>query len=357
MLKKEQLIYIYPNSSTFMEGDIAFLSKKFTVIRNTYTWYRKYLLPFFLIHQFCWLLLKMAHTKAVIVSFGGYWSLLPTLLGKLFNTPVFIILNGTDCVSFPSYHYGSLRKPILRTFIYYSYKYATELLPVSEALVETAYTYDSSCIHKKQGFRYFFPKLKTPYTVIPNGFHIDFWKNTHKKREANAFITVASISNTTAFRLKGIDMFIQMARHFKTCRFTLVGLSEEMQQKMQKMPDNLKCYPYLAPEKLREAYQKNEFYVQLSINEGFGCALSEAMLCGCIPIVSNVGILSEMIGDSGVVIDKNDAKIILETVEKIVLLTAEEKEKLRMLASKRIAENYPLRLREKQLLKIIENHS
>ena len=40
-------------------------------------------------------------------------------------------------------------------------------------------------------------------------------------------------------------------------------------------------------------------YAQLSFHEGFGCTVAEAMLCKCIPIVTMMGSLPEVVGEFG----------------------------------------------------------
>jgi glycosyltransferase involved in cell wall biosynthesis len=54
--------------------------------------------------------------------------------------------------------------------------------------------------------------------------------------------------------------------------------------------------------KLVELYNRHEFYLQLSVAEGFPNTLCEAMLCGCIPIGSNVFSIPKIIGDTGFVL-------------------------------------------------------
>ena len=126
----EKIIVVCPFMSTFIKDDIRILSRKYNVILNNYNWGLKLLAPFYLIHQLIVLPFHLYSAKAVLISFGGYWSLIPSLYGKLFSLKVYIILNGTDCASFPQIGYGSLRKPLVRIFCKWSYILADKLLPV-----------------------------------------------------------------------------------------------------------------------------------------------------------------------------------------------------------------------------------
>ena len=58
------------------------------------------------------------------------------------------------------------------------------------------------------------------------------------------------------------------------------------------------------PQELKILYNESKFYFQLSNTEGFGVALCEAMLCGCVPIVSDVNFLPSIVGNSGFVLKK-----------------------------------------------------
>ena len=51
------------------------------------------------------------------------------------------------------------------------------------------------------------------------------------------------------------------------------------------------------------------------MSEGFGVALAEAMACGCVPIVSRVGILDFIAGDSGFVLEKHDTDLLKSLIE------------------------------------------
>jgi hypothetical protein len=76
----------------------------------------------------------------------------------------------------------------------------------------------------------------------------------------------------------------------------------------------------LTPENLRHYYLSSQYYLQLSVYEGFGVSLCEAMLCECIPIGSSVNIIPEIIGDSGFILEKesiDELVFLVKTVMKI----------------------------------------
>jgi len=64
------------------------------------------------------------------------------------------------------------------------------------------------------------------------------------------------------------------------------------------------------------AYRRAAVYVQASRHEGFGLAVAEAMLAGCVPVVMDVTAMPEVVGDAGVLIDSQDPGAVAEGVRK-----------------------------------------
>lgn len=355
MKKKEKIIYISPGPSTFVQRDISLLRDKYRVVAFLYPWSPKAETPFLFFRQAMDLLWHLPSTKAVLIMFGGYWSLLPSILGKLLKRPVYIILGGTDCVSFPDLNYGSLRKPVLKTCIRWSFQLCKRLIPVDHSLVLSEYSYYEGCIYPKQGFRYFFPRLSTPYTVIYNGFDAGFWKRDPQiVRRRNSFITVGTITNETRYVLKGIDLIYTLAQHLPQSDFIIIGISDSMKNKMLPELPNIEIHPYMSPEEIRKMFSGTEFYVQLSISEGFPNALCEAMLCECIPIGSNVGAIPFIIENSGMIIPKRDVESIRDKLMPFLAMDSDEREALGRSARARIATHFTLLNRERALADLIE---
>ncbi|MCB0801406.1 MAG: hypothetical protein KDB91_12960, partial [Bacteroidales bacterium] len=219
---REKILYIYPDCSTFIQKDIAFLSRKYEVVTPGHTWSNKNRTPLNFFIQLLFLSRHMLSCRAVFVMFGGYWSFLPALFGKITGKSVYIIPGGTDCVSFPSLNYGSLRKPVMRAFIKWSFSLCTKLLPVDESLVESEYHWLENPDYPKQGFKYFFPNLNTPYQVIHNGFDPEFFNSDPSVKRSDSFIALAPVSNMVRVRIKGVDLLIDLAKRFSHCSFTLV---------------------------------------------------------------------------------------------------------------------------------------
>ncbi len=348
-MKQEKIIFVCPHMASFIQLDIDILSERYTVIQNTYNWKNKIAVPYFLLKQFFFLLTNIRQSKLIIVSFGGYWALIPAIIGRLFKKPVYIILHGTDCAAFPEINYGNLNKPILKKVLKISYQLATKLLPVSDSLVYTENTYYSPGKIIKQGYKHFFKNNTTAYTVIYNGIDTSKWIILPDiKKVENRFITVLSEGQ---FFIKGGDLIIEAAKKLSHFEFIFVGIKQA--PALIKVPDNVKFTGRLSASELLQIYNSSKYYLQLSITEGFGVALCEAMACGCIPIVSNVNILPDIIGDSGYVLTKSNVEVLIKLIiEKVI---PEKRTELDILARNTVFIRFSIENRKEKLDRVIEN--
>lgn len=347
-----KIIYTYPKKSSFINTDIELLSKHYKVKTQNLDWGNPKKLLWNWLLQKLFLLKNIRKTKAIIISFAGYFSLIPVIFGQIFGIKTFLILNGTECVSFPEYHYGSLRKPLLRFFVKYSMKWATKLLPVDKSLIYQEPIFDENIKIKKQGVKAFFPSIKTPFSVIPNGFDTHFWNSNNRISEKQGFITVVATNNKSTAIFKGIDLILKMAEIYPNQQFTIIGVSKDAQQEFT-ITDNVHLYSFVDKETLQKLYKKHLFYMQLSINEGFGCALAEAMLCGCIPIISNAGALPNVGGKNAFIVNHRTVENVTKMFEKVLLLSKEEKEMASKEARNHIFTNFGIEKREELLLEEI----
>jgi glycosyltransferase involved in cell wall biosynthesis len=349
-MQRPKIIYIAPALSSFVKKDIAFLSETFLVLTPVHNWTKKTLVPITLLKQFCYLLWQMPRSKVVFIMFGGYWSLLPAMLGRLFRRPVYIIPGGTDCVSFPSLGYGSLRKAPLRTTIKWSYSLCTRILPVDETLVFCEYSYLQKRDYDFQGYRYFFPHIKTGYTVVHNGFEENQFAYDKASKIRGTFITIASADDMRRFTVKGIDTVLKIAPRFPDCIFRVIGVSEGLREKIQEVPGNVFLLPFMEPAEFRELIAVSEFCLQLSVSEGFPNALCEAMLGGCIPFVSSVGAMPMIVGETGFVATSSELEYLVRELTGAIATSDDVKQKMAAGARARITENFPLGKRKRALL-------
>lgn len=338
------ILYISPIPTAFIQRDIEMLSPTFKIIHLTFT-ANPYLLPLYFIIQFFQLLILLPFTSKYLCFFAGYHTVLPVFMGKLFRKKVIIECGGTDAMHLPKIDYGNYRKKWLKKSTVYSFKNCSLILPVSNSLVKSTYTYDKDS-PKNQGLLNLIPDLKTKIQVIYNGFDITFWTDDHNDKSPFSFVTVATgISKENRALVKGIDLVIEMARAFPKYSFTIIG-----DRKFKTSLPNVFVMPPLNQEEIREVYRHNQFYLQLSYSEGFPNALAEAMLCGCIPIGSNVGEIAKIIGETGFILPHKDFALLHNLIS-----TLKEKDlnSLRKATAQRVKANFNYKLRKEKLIAVL----
>ncbi|SEJ58117.1 Glycosyltransferase involved in cell wall bisynthesis [Cyclobacterium xiamenense] len=348
-MKKKNLLFVTPFFPSFVRSDIQLLQETHAVRINRYPWQHKALAPLFFFLQFFSVLYHIFRTDAVLISFGGYWSVWPAVFGKLFRKKTLIILHGTDCASIPELGYGSLRIPLLKMACGLSYRYASDLVPVSESLAGTELDFDPAIRNRFQGIRHHFPAVTTPIHAVHNGFDPDAWPFEQVENKApGSFLAVMSAAQ---YRLKGGDLIAAVAPSFPEYQFTIVG----MDAPETTHPVNLRFVGKVPQAALARLYRQNRYYLQLSSFEGFGCALAEAMLSGCIPIGSSVNHIPAIIGNNGFVLSKKDPGMLRQLILQLVNLTDPEKWALN--ARRHIIASYSLAFRKQELTQLLHGHA
>lgn len=343
---KKTILYFYPNDASFVRKDLAILESEYIVRCFKFEAYPKWKTPLLWLQQLVFLLVYLPKTDIVITQFAGYHSFLPNLISKWFEKPSLMILGGTECASFPSVNYGAYRKKLLGSFTRWSFKLAKHLSPVHESMVLYKYNYWDKD-YPYQGFEFFNGKLNASVTTIYNGFEPEKFYNKNEIRKRNSFITVSVKLSGMNYQLKGIDLIIEAAKNFPEGNFTIIGNDFGY---IQNIPNNVKIIPPVPNHLLVDLLNQHEFYLQLSISEGFPNALGEGMMCGCIPIGSDVSSIPYIIADTGFVLKKRDPKLLLNILHEAINC---DKEELSARASSRILQEYPINKRKTELLNLV----
>ena len=336
---------MYISLSTFVKRDIEILHDDFQIINYRFDTSKKWKLTVAFVKQFFFLLKNRQKNTVIVTQSAGYLSFLPAVFQLFTKIPLVIIAIGTDCIKMPEIQYGAHTKWPLSWFTNYSFKHAKLLVPVHKTLVYQEYRY-FPIQFPKQGIKAFLPHLKTPVIEVVNGFDWEKWNIRDEGRVPLSFISVSTSLQKTGYFLKGIDLILAMAKRFPDYTFTIVGKVYVP----EKVPQNVSFIPHVSPERLMQLFNQHQFYLQLSISEGFPNTLCESMLCGCIPIGSNVASIPEIIGDSGYILTQRD-ETELERIFQKLAETHLKPEDMR----KRIVENFPLIKRKTELLQAIRS--
>jgi glycosyltransferase involved in cell wall biosynthesis len=349
MMGKPKIIYVFAFNSSFIRKDRELLESKFDLIPLFFNPLPRWKTPFSLLKQLFQLLFHIRNCKAIVCQFAGFHTVIPVLIGKLSNTKTSIILLGAECHNYPGIQHGNFRKKALAWATTVSFENADQLLPIDQSLVSFDNTYDET-EPLSQGFRGIHPTLKTNFQVIPHGFNSLIFKPNDEFSAPYTFITVSTSVAPPVYQRKGIDLILKTAPLFPHCTFTILCKNDYLVE--AELPANVKLLQAVPYEKLPEILAKNRFYLQVSIAEGLPNALCEAMLCGCVPIGSNVFAIPEIIGNTGFIVPKRSVENLAEQIQ--LALQHTDQESLSKAARTRIIEKFPLESREISLIKAIQ---
>ncbi len=351
MHPRERLLYFFPKRSEFINKDLESLADHFDLHPHELEVASRILLPWRLMLQFLFLIRMRAWKHDAICHFAGYHSILPALLCRR----CFIILAGSDAACFPNINYGNFRKYLYAKVTSFSLRKATLLLPVDSTLIRTKQAYDKEA-PMDQGVLAFVPDLRTPFRTVHYGFDPRTW-NTEPgtARDPLSFVCVASgvSPNNSTHQRKGIDILLRTAPLFPHLKFVVVGSHKP--DLYQGLPANVTISRPMDANQLRLLFSESSFYLQASIMEGFPNALCEAMLCGCIPIVSNVAAMPRIIEDSGFIVEERSVQSLSTAIADALALDRSEKERRSILARELIMGKYSRRARLDALLEVVRS--
>jgi len=332
MLPMSTIAYIYPKRFYFVAKDIEALSIRTKVLEHRFNSGGAWLLPIDLLRQLFFLIKARIHgVRHVVAHFAGYHTVLPTLLGF----KIYIIVAGSDACSFPQMNYGSFRKPWMRRAMAFSFRRAACILPVDPSLERFENTF-SGFGPVRQGYAHFVHGLKTRSVPIPYGFEPEQWKTQEGARAPRSCICVAfgsAFEDPVYFR-KGIDLIIATAQQLPTYQFTLIGLVKK--EGFKKLPSNLRLFGRVEPSELNKLFSSHSIVLQPSVMEGFPNALCEGMLCGCIPVVSNMTSMPGIVEDIGTVIKERSVSALVNAITSNENRSPVKQNELRIAARDRI---------------------
>lgn len=349
---EKSIFYNYNKLTSFIRGDANIIGSRYKLIDNGFLavsgWshFRYFYLQ-------CLALLKNWKKYDIIIThIAGYHSLMPSILSRLKLKKHIIVLHGTDSNIVHCINYGNLSKPILGWATRQSIKWADLLLPVSPSLIQSDSDYNDDK-DVSFGLKKNIPDLKTQYQVVYNGVEIKKFPLTEYNRKPNTFLTVASgLNKSVTSKLKGIDLIIELARNNPDYSFTIVGSNSVFGY--DNSLTNIRLVGPVNHNDLYNYYQGHKYYLQLSMSESFGLSLCEAMLCGCVPIVSHVGYMPEIVGDYGVVLDKKDDQLLNKIVKKAVDDFHSDTKEQMVNRRQSIIDRFDITLRSQALLQLLE---
>jgi glycosyltransferase involved in cell wall biosynthesis len=208
----------------------------------------------------------------------------PVLAARLLRRPSIVVAGGYDVAAIREIGYGQMLHWRTRVMGQLALTSASRVLAVSQATLAEVTRWAA-------GARAHVVYLGLDASRYPLGLE--------KRRQV---VTIGAMS-IEYLRRKGLDVFAKTSRLLPDVPFILVGrhvdaATVELVKKLG--GPNLKLTGYLPYTALRQILKESCVYAQLSLHEGFGYAVAEAMLCGCQPVVTRAGALPEITGEVGI---------------------------------------------------------
>lgn len=292
------ILFLGPQKSTFVKNDFEILSKYNKIIpvdTNVGGGIRG---AFNLLKCTLKSIKGLLKSDLVFVWFADYSSLIPVLFAKILGKKSVVVAGGFDVGYLPELNYGAKARAIRWFCVKNTFKYAKQILPVSNYAMKSLLALTG--VNPK--------KVDMLYNCIKSSnYNLEISDNSKRQH----FITVSQAGDLLEFVRKGNDRFIETAKQNPKFKFVLAGLRGSALDKAIELGthlDNLEIIP--GPISLYNdilpLYSKAFGYFQLSIEETFGLAVIEAMKCGCVPIVSPNAALPEVAGKHGVIVQTDE---------------------------------------------------
>jgi glycosyltransferase involved in cell wall biosynthesis len=322
----KRLLYVHSRKATFVAIDRDILAERYAIedLYQPGRWPNP--------------LKVIAGVRRADVVFGWFASwhtFFPITLAWLLRKPSVLIIGGFDTANMPDIGYGYQQGGLRRWASRWIMRRASRLITNS--------SYSLTEIERNT------PIPPSRVTVVHHGVPDPFGRaGAHKERLA---LTVGAIDRGTLVQ-KGQLPFARAARELPDVRFVFAGkwLDDAVDELRAVGADNVEFTGWLSEEDLRALYLRAGVYVQASRHEGFGLAVAEAMLAGCVPVVMNVTAMPEVVGDAGVLIESQRPEDVAAGIRRALALGPDANPAAR----ERILTAFPMERRRDGILRVVD---
>jgi glycosyltransferase involved in cell wall biosynthesis len=326
-----EILFLYPKSVglvPFIRKDVEILASKFQVHLFPFDRFRK---------DFYKLFKAVTQCDLVFNWFCGLHALTSNTFAKILRKNSVTIVGGYEVAYIKDYNYGQFVNGQNSNITIWGLKLSDLVINISK------YSQEETIVNAKIPFS----KVK----MIYHGFSEEYFTRDPEIKKKNLVITIAKIDKISLIR-KGLDIFVKSAHFLPEVDFMLVGpdLDGSVERLKNISPPNVSFTGGICGNALAKICNQAKVYVQASFHEGFGCSIAEAMLCGCIPVISNNTALPEVVGNTGIYIETRSPEDLANNIKK-ALLTSNRKEED---VINRIRTKFPISLRRRLILESIE---
>ena len=282
------------------------------------------------------LLRRVRSSNLIFCWFAGHHTYLAALSGRLAAKRVIVAASDYDLANEPSFNYGSMRGGLRKQINNQIFRMADVVV------VPSKFSYKLAI--RNTVLRAMPWKL----CIIPHGFE-DRTTLPCTQRE-RAIATVGELNSENWIR-KGHREFVEAVGEIPTVKAYLVGALSDRgiaRRIKQRAGVNLSLTGFLTDAALEALLGRIKVYAQLSYMEGFGCSVAEAMLAGCIPVITDRGALPEVVGDCGFYTEYGDVHAARDALE-----AALTDHRTGFRARERVLDCFPYERRHAELLRVI----
>ncbi len=264
--------------------------------------------------------------------FASVYAAVAILTARMLRKKSVVVIGGVDVAAEPEYGYGLWLSPWRAALVRMAIRSATKVLVVDESLRKETIARSQSDGRTIE--------------VLPTGYDPERWRPSGRKRPM--VLTVAAVDAEGRLLIKGIDVLFEAARRLPGIQFALVGF-DAGRFPAHTPPKNVSAVGPVDQTELLAYYRRAKVYCQPSRREGLSNTLCEAMLCGCIPVATDVGGSRSAVGNCGIVVPPNDPDALVAGIRRALTTKSISGAKAR----ERIVRLFPKKAREHRLTELI----
>ncbi|MFH1400602.1 MAG: glycosyltransferase family 4 protein [Nanoarchaeota archaeon] len=268
-----------------------------------------------------------------VIWFAATYAAIATAISKALRKKSIIIVGGYDIVKMPEIKYGMLTSGKTAIYPRIALNLADRILPFSEA-------------SRRDVLKHFGHASKTETLYL----HVPAERYSLGTKKEPIVITIGYVKQDNLTR-KGLGTFVRTAKLLPNTTFYLIGKQTDntIEYLRRIATPNVIFTGFISFDTMLALMRRAKVYCQLSAHEGFGLSVAEAMLCGCVPVVTDRGSLPEVSGPDAIVVPYNNPKKTAAAIRKA--LASDETAGRR--SRDYIISEFPREKRERRLVELV----
>jgi glycosyltransferase involved in cell wall biosynthesis len=322
-----RILFVHNDLASFVQSDLQLLRERYPVT-DLYLRSKRF--------NPAALLVAVAQHDLVVGWFASWHTFLPLLFAYTLGKPSLLIVGGYDLANMPEIGYGHQRGGLKRWVSRVTIRLAT---------CPTTYSYFNQA-ELKQNIGLPFDGIHVLYLGVSDPFDTG-----PEYPRAPIVLTVGNVDRSNLFR-KGHEPFVRAAALVPEARFILVGAwKDDAIDHLRAIATPNVSFPGRVDDAtLLAHFRQASVYVQASLHEGFGLSLAEAMLAGCVPVVTHAGALPEVVAGAGIYVESNSPEAIAAGIRTGLGASVA----MRRQAREHILQSFPLAQRGIALYRLID---